>query len=190
MNTAIAGEYYLQGVREMASGFLLRPDHTFQFFFTYGALDRFGAGEWTNKNGHIFFNSKLRPADGYTLISSSKKDEGFINILLEGNNPMANVYTFVSLQGGAEDSWKQMKQQGDVQFQLQQLKTISLMHEFFPDKITTVTILSSDHTEFVFRMEASVQEVFFDNFSLQVQDGSLAGRHPLLQGNEFLYCKQ
>ena len=39
-----AEEYYLTGVREMASGFLVKPDNTFQFFFAYGALDRQGAG--------------------------------------------------------------------------------------------------------------------------------------------------
>ncbi len=37
----------------MASGFLLNPDKTFQFFFSYGALDRTGTGTWTEKNGQL-----------------------------------------------------------------------------------------------------------------------------------------
>ena len=40
----ITGEYYLQGVIETASGFKLNDDSTFEFFFSYGALDRYGSG--------------------------------------------------------------------------------------------------------------------------------------------------
>ena len=53
----LTGEYFLQGVREMASGFLLKEDNTFQFFFSYGALDRHGSGRWEAKNDVLFFNS-------------------------------------------------------------------------------------------------------------------------------------
>ena len=42
----IAGEYYLEGVMETASGFQLSADSGFQFFYSYGALDRFGKGKW------------------------------------------------------------------------------------------------------------------------------------------------
>ena len=51
-NTAI-GEYYLSGVMETASGFKLNPDSTFQFFFSYGALDRSGSGTWKQEGNNI-----------------------------------------------------------------------------------------------------------------------------------------
>ncbi|MBK8301812.1 MAG: hypothetical protein IPK90_15565 [Chitinophagaceae bacterium] len=50
----LTGEYFLTGVREMASGFLIQPDNTFQFFFAYGALDRMGSGTWSVKGDSIF----------------------------------------------------------------------------------------------------------------------------------------
>ncbi len=31
--STLSGEYYLRGVTEIASGFLLKPDSTFEFFF-------------------------------------------------------------------------------------------------------------------------------------------------------------
>ena len=49
-----AGEYYLRGVMETAAGFKLNEDSTFQFFFSYGALDRQGRGKWTTE-GHPLF---------------------------------------------------------------------------------------------------------------------------------------
>ena len=40
----MVGEYYLTGVMETASGFRLNADSSFDFFFSYGALDRSGKG--------------------------------------------------------------------------------------------------------------------------------------------------
>src|SRR5689334_16420988 len=99
------GEYYLQGVPEMASGFLLEPDHTFKFFFIYGALDRHGSGTWKEKDGHIILNSPKEPPDGYTLVSSKHHKHDFIKILLESNNQLARNHSFVSLSNGVEGSW-------------------------------------------------------------------------------------
>jgi hypothetical protein len=45
----IPGEYYLRGVTEVGSGFLIKADSTFEFFFSYGALDRMGSGKWNAK---------------------------------------------------------------------------------------------------------------------------------------------
>ena len=66
-NTAI-GEYYLSGVMETASGFKLNPDSTFQFFFSYGALDRMGSGKWVAKANEVILDSKPRPLHDFALI--------------------------------------------------------------------------------------------------------------------------
>ena len=55
------GEYYLRGVMETASGFKLNPDSSFQFFFSYGALDRMGSGKWTVRGNELILNSRPRP---------------------------------------------------------------------------------------------------------------------------------
>ena len=59
--TKPVGEYQLRGVREMASGFKLNEDSTFQFYFSYGALDRFGEGRWTMKGNSLILNSRQSP---------------------------------------------------------------------------------------------------------------------------------
>ena len=184
----LAGEYYLQGVREMASGFLLKEDHTFQFFFSYGALERYGNGRWEAKNDVLFFNSESIPADGFAMVGSSKEDHPFINVQLEGNDPMTNAYTHVSLQEGAEGSWQNMSQRGEVQFPPQEVSRIALLFEFCPDRKTIIPV-NAAHNFFTFRINPSVAEVYFQNFSLiRTQDG-LIGRHPLMEGEQFVYAK-
>ena len=50
---ALAGEYHLEGVMETGSGLLLREDGTFEWFFTYGALDLGARGKWTREGDTV-----------------------------------------------------------------------------------------------------------------------------------------
>jgi hypothetical protein len=43
---ALAAEYQLDGVMETGSGLLLRGDCSFEWFFSYGALDLAARGRW------------------------------------------------------------------------------------------------------------------------------------------------
>ena len=49
----LAGEYHLEGVMETGSGLLLREDGTFEWFFTYGALDLGARGKWTREGDTV-----------------------------------------------------------------------------------------------------------------------------------------
>ena len=50
VDAALAGEYSLGGVMETGSGLLLRSDGSFEWYFSYGALDLGARGTWT-RNG-------------------------------------------------------------------------------------------------------------------------------------------
>jgi len=190
MEVSIAGEYYLEGMREMASGFLFRPDGSFQFFFTYGAMDRFGSGKWELQAGQVVLNSRPKPAADFTLVNSKSEDFDFINIKMESANPALLPYVYCSLQKGAEGSWKPMNSHGDVQFPKQPFETISLILEFCPERFSTIPVSQPEHNEFTFRFEQTIMEVFFDNFKLRTKPNGLAGHHPLMEGSDFSYAKQ
>lgn len=44
---ALAGHYYLEGVMETGSELLLLPDHRFQWYLSYGAMDLDATGRWS-----------------------------------------------------------------------------------------------------------------------------------------------
>ena len=46
-DATLAGEYQLDGVMETGSGLLLRADGSFEWYFSYGALDLGARGRWT-----------------------------------------------------------------------------------------------------------------------------------------------
>ena len=190
MDVAIAGEYYLEGLREMASGFLLRPDGSFEFFFTYGAMDRFGGGKWVEKNGQLQLTSRPKPPSDFAVVESQAQSQDFINIKMESANPALLPHVFCSLQNAAEGSWKQMNQQGVVQFPKQKVESVSLILEFCPERFSTIPVMHQDHNEFTFRFEQSIMEVFFENLLLQVEPYGLSGLHPLMEGEIFRYAKK
>ena len=66
-NSHVAGTYYLSGVSEMASGIILKADSTFEFFFSYGALDRYGSGKWMFENNNIVLNRKPYPGKDFKM---------------------------------------------------------------------------------------------------------------------------
>ena len=189
MTDTIEGEYHLQGIREMASGFILKPDHTFQFFFVYGALDRYGTGTWNVKNEYVILNSAAKPGNEFSLVKSSKTDNDFINVVVDHTNPMLLRHVYCSLQNGAEGSWEQMSQHGDVQFPPQPVDSISLLFEFTPERSSQVPVIIKNHNVCVFRPEPWLTEVFLDNFQLKISGDGLKGKHPLLEGDQFIFSK-
>lgn len=49
----LAGKYYLRGVMETGSGLLLKPDGSFEWFLSVGALDIEAKGRWSSNAGAI-----------------------------------------------------------------------------------------------------------------------------------------
>jgi hypothetical protein len=50
---ALAAEYQLDGVMETGSGLLLRADCSFEWYFSYGALDLGARGTWTARDAAV-----------------------------------------------------------------------------------------------------------------------------------------
>lgn len=186
----IPGEYYLEGMREMASGFLFREDGSFQFFFTYGAMDRFGSGQWKEEGGKLLLNSAPAPESDFTLIESDYDEAAGIAIRVESPNPALLSYIYCSLDKGAEGSWQQLSQRGELQIPRRDFDAISLILEFCPERFSTIAVSPNGHNRFQFRIEPSIMEVFFRDFSLMPGEGGLTGGHPLMTGEVFRYAKQ
>ncbi|HUR66727.1 MAG TPA: hypothetical protein VMZ03_10295 [Chitinophagaceae bacterium] len=190
MSTNIAGEYMLQGMREMASGFLLNPDHTFQFFFIYGALDRFAKGEWKQEGDTIHFSTRSWPGTDFTLVRTEEGEKDLITVGFEKSNPMLSVYMYASLGNGAENTWERFDQHGYIKLPLRNFDSISLCFEFSPERFSVLQVKPNGHHKFIVRPEQTLFEVFLKDFSLRINDDGLKGKHPLMEGEEFVYKKQ
>jgi hypothetical protein len=187
-NNAAAGAYFLQDVKETTSGFTLKPNYTFTFFYTKGQLTRTGSGSWTLNNNVITFNSRLKPARDFKLLSSRRVNDDFVTIAFSNNNPLyikdieCTLYTARGRQKKFTDA------QGIVRFNKQEIDSVKMISSFFPDHPFTFIPLNKIQNNFEFEFEKWISEIFFTDFTLQYSTPHLLGRHPLLAG-QFRYTK-
>ncbi|HYV93424.1 MAG TPA: hypothetical protein VE978_16750 [Chitinophagales bacterium] len=189
-DTAIAGEYYLEGVMEVGSGFLLKPDHTFQIFFSYGSLDKAGTGTWTVKDSTVILNSGARPANDFKLISSKKV--GAKGITIKVSDPNTNILRYMGciVFGKGFSDTSEADENGMIRFDRSGVDSIGLVHEMFSDRLCYFDISKSDDNYFEFGIEQWIMNMYCDNLVLIIHDGYLEGIHPLLEpGKMYTYRK-
>lgn len=184
----ISGEYMVTNVREMATGFLLEPDHRFRFFLSYGALDRFASGVWRQEGNQLVFNSGKWSGADFTITQSEKGNEKEgIHVQLDPPNPMLAAYLHLSINGGQQDSWIPFRGQGEIGLEPQAIQSLSIQFEFCPERFTILPV-KDGHTIFHIRPEQSLFELFLKDFTLQLSADGLSGGHPMMEG-DFEYTR-
>lgn len=185
----IAGVYHLQDVKTTASGFKLNPDGSFLFFFTYGSIDRYGSGQWAIDNDHVILKSRPWGGKDFAWVGSKVTNQDFIMAKIVGGNPVLLNHVFFSLKNGETGSWIKTNERGEVAFPLQPVNTVSMVFEFCQERFTHFSIDNPADNYFEFRFEPWLMEVFFTNFQLKLSRYALSGKHPLMQGEKFVYEK-
>ncbi len=185
----IAGVYQLQDVKQTSSGFQLGADGSFRFFFTYGTVDRYGSGRWTINDDHIVLQSRAWPGKDFAGAGSQLVNQNHITAKIVGGNPVLLGHVYFSLLQGQTGSWLKTNQKGESVFPLQPVNTISIVFEFCQERFTHFNVENSNHNYFEFRFEQWLMEVFFNNFQLKISKYALAGKHPLMKGEKFVYEK-
>jgi hypothetical protein len=69
----LVGHYYLNGVMEVGSELLLKPNGSFEFYLAYGALDQYGKGCWQVEGNKVLVvpGGRSAPAAEYSIESST-----------------------------------------------------------------------------------------------------------------------
>lgn len=184
-----AGEYYLQGVMEMASGFKLNDDSSFQFFFSYGALDREGSGRWSLDGNTVILNSTGKSPEDFTLIKSATVAEAPFSIRVTGLPPAFFSYVYAKLKSGENSKTVKADKNGIITFNTNHAESIELLFELCPEKKFVYKVENSAVNYLEFKMEASITNMRFENFRLECSPGELKGPHPLITEKSFVYKK-
>jgi hypothetical protein len=184
----MVGEYYLRGVMETASGFKLNADASFQFFYSYGALDRHGSGKWAIKGDKVIFNSRETRASSFVLLNSKKINNDSISIKIIEKNPSLLKRVYCSIKSGSKVLNSVTDANGVASFSKMPVDSIGLVFEFCLDRPAAFTP-NKEHNYFEFRFDPSIWEVYFENFELKIGNNEFTGPHPLLDGNKFRYVK-
>ncbi len=184
----IAGEYYLQGVMETASGFKLNADSTFEFFFSYGALDRYGSGKWSMNKDSIILNSKPSPGKDFKLTNFIASTNKFSTIKIEDSN--TNLYRFVYCRAktATEDSIFSFENDGSLVLPFA-ADSIEFLSELCPER-SSVFAIDRSPMIYTFNFQPWILEVFFNQAAFHFADDYLEGRHPLLDDKVYRFEKE
>jgi hypothetical protein len=185
---SIPGEYHLEGVMETASALLLKPDSTFEIFFSYGAMDRLGSGKWTVKDGKIILNSRPKPETDFVLVTSKVVQDDFLTIRIVDANPQAMPHMEALVKTEAGEQSGKFNQEGIYQIPKSKVSELALYFNFTPERFSSFPVKSEDNY-FEFKIEPWITEIFVQNVTLTLGGEGLAGEHPLLKGNSFSYRK-
>jgi hypothetical protein len=188
-DSALSGAYYLQGEREMASGFQFHEDHSFHFFFSYGALDRMAKGTWEQRGDTIVLNTPRRPPLDFKLVRSEKRggNQVVVHVTDAQNAFLRNVFTEVTT---ADTIYReQSTEEGSLVFPKQAVRQIALMHIFWNERFSVFDFAGTDADYFEFTIEPWIADVDFDNMMLVLKEDGLTGPHPLLGKEQFTYTR-
>jgi hypothetical protein len=183
------GEYYLEGVMETASGLLIKPDSTFEFFYSYGALDRGGKGKWTLKDGMLILDSEARPEKDFALISSKKTADKNITIRIVEKNTNLLRYVECLVEASGGNITGQSNADGLITIEKSSIDNVSLIFTWCADRSSVFKNLNQAHNYFEFRFEPWICTVYFNKIELKIDQIGLVGQHPLLKGNNFRFRK-
>jgi hypothetical protein len=102
----LAGRYALSGVMEAAGGLELRPDGTFSYGLSYGALDEQAEGKWRVDGNRVLLTTSPTPQPPeFRLAEAIPGEPDLFRLKLENPSgaPIANIEVVAKLANGSEE---------------------------------------------------------------------------------------
>lgn len=184
----IAGEYYLSGAMEVASGFKLNNDSSFEFFFSYGALDRYGSGKWSVNKDSVVFNSKPFPGSDFKLVNTIASNNASSILKIEDKNTNLYRLVYCRLKSGNRDSVFEFDETGTFILPYA-ADSIELLCELCAERVSSFS-LDTQPATYTFHFEPWMPEVFFNNAAYYFSGEYLEGKHPLLGDKVYRFNKE
>ena len=185
----IAGVYSLDGVMETAAAFKLSSDSTFEFYYSYGALDRLGSGTYRVEGNNIIFNSQPYPGRDFKMVDSSLTHDNFTTIKINDDNPAFYNFVACRYKTPAGDTLLYADEEGIIKLP-SKTDTIVMWFELSGERISTFVINNKNYNSFTFRFEPWGMDKFFINFTLLYRNDHLEGNHPILEEGRYSYLKE
>lgn len=187
--TIQSGEYYLEGVMEVGSGFRLNPDKTFEFFFSYGAMDREAKGTWEQKGDSLILNNARKPSRDFVLVASKQTKDKHITIQIKDPNQQILRYVECQIKTDKGTQEGRSDEKGRITFDPAVVQAISLIHVLWSDRLSVFEVAQPSDTYFEFTIDPHIVDVEFNNLVLRIEEKELRGPHPLLEKKEVTYVR-
>ncbi len=171
--TKIEGEYAFRKT-EMVAGFNFTAAGAFQFFFSYGAVDRTAAGTFAVEGNTIKLTSNKEAGKDFTITTQSKEASGYtINFNHANNYLLQNIRCIFLVNGKQEEAVTNSN--GELHVDFAHCDTIYAQHLLYPDIFTLVKDATNENNKFTLALNPSLEQLSFKGIDLTIEsDGSLS----------------
>jgi len=141
--TTVVGEYYFRKM-EMVAGFNFSEDNKFQFFYSYGAVDRNATGSFSIEKDTLKLRSDKEPGKDFTINTQSKQPGGYTITFKHANNYLIkNILCIFIVDGKQQEAYSD--DNGEVHVALSICDTIFVIHSLYPDIPTLIKDKENDN---------------------------------------------
>lgn len=164
--TIIQGEYYFRKT-EMASGFNFSAEGRFEFFFTYGAVDRSASGTFKVEGDTLKLKSDKEAGKDFTISTQSKEAKGYTLIFSHPNKYLLKNILCIFIAGGKQEE-ALTDSNGEIHIDLPNCDTIYVQHLLYPDIATLVKDKANDNNRFNLSLNPSLEQVSFKGIDITI----------------------
>jgi hypothetical protein len=169
--TAIQGEYYFRRT-EMVAGFNFLKNGKFQFFYSYGAVDRSASGSFLVKGDTLKLKSDKEAGKDFTVTSESKQANGYSITFKHANKYLLkNILCVFIVNGKEQEAFSDSN--GEVHIDLAHCDTIYVQHSLYPDIATLVKDKKNDNNRFTLTLNPSLEQVSFKGIDFKITGGKM-----------------
>jgi len=163
----IQGEYYFRKM-EMVAGFNFSADGKFQFFYSYGAVDRNAEGTFLVDGNTLKLKSNKEAGKDFTITRQSKEGKGYIFTFNHPNKYLLEYIRCLYFVNGVEKE-AQSDKNGVILIDLPHCDTIYVQHLLYPDIATLVKDAANENNRFTLHLNASLEQVSFKGVDFTIE---------------------
>ena len=169
----IQGEYYFRQT-EMVAGFKFSADGKFQFFFSYGAVDRSATGTFSVEGNLVKLKSDKEPGKDFIVNREFRQGEGYHLVFQDVNSMIVqNIRCFVLMGEKREETVTDSE--GHIHLDIAHCDSIFVQHLLFPDIVTLVKSPDNKNNHFELSLKPSLEQLSFKGIDFTIEeDGALS----------------
>jgi hypothetical protein len=160
---------YVFSRQEMVAGCEFSPDGRFEFFYSYGAVDRTATGTYAVQGNTLTLKSDKEAGHDFTVTTQSKAGAGYtLQFDCQDKYLVSNIHcTFFT---GGEKHEAYTNSNGEIHVAFPHVDKIYAQHELFPDVATLIKDEENKNNRFTLSLNPSLAQVSFRGIDLKIMD--------------------
>ena len=164
--TTVQGEYYFRR-QEMVAGFNFFTDGKFEFFYSYGAVDRTASGTFLVEADTLKLKSNKEAGKDFSILKQSMQGKGYVLKFQHPNKYLLqHILCIFFIDGKKEETLTDSN--GEVKVDFEKCDKIYVQHTLYPDIVTLVKDENNHSNNFTLSLNPSLEQVSFKGIDFKI----------------------